>query len=326
MARTVIMKPDHLGDLILASPAVNAIRSRSDDVHLVVGAGMTGLARFLFPEISSISEVAFPHLSKSASSPDSDADVVSAVGSASGIYNLRDDPVVADALAQAGYSVIGVQEVPSCHQTLAHQKSLEPFIGAYHPASFFSGKPVQWPDTIRHIALCISAGFPNNQWPLLYWFELAERCGSAGMRITLVGGPAETAELRFLSELLAGLEPAVVTGDADFARFIGGLAEVDVIVASDSGTAHLCSLTKPLLSLFGPSPWRQYAPFGAANKVLTRDMGCSPCGQFSMSHLNGCVTRECMAWLSPECVFRALQGLDPGPGMKIVVGASGVPS
>jgi ADP-heptose:LPS heptosyltransferase len=92
----------------------------------------------------------------------------------------------------------------------------------------------------------------------------------------------------------------VIEGRADFAAFMDAIGGLDVVIATDSGTAHLCSLTKPVLSIFGASPWRRYAPFGRENVVITRNLACSPCVQFDMKVVNACMSRECVVALDPE--------------------------
>ena len=138
--------------------------------------------------------------------------------------------------------------------------------------------------------------------------ELARR----DIFISLVGGPAERAELAFLSAMLKRVPHTVIEGGSDFAAFLEALEPIDLILASDGGTAHICSLRKPVCSVFGSSPWRRYAPFGRDNVLITRDEPCSPCVQFSTQEVNGCLSRECTALLRPAQVVEVLfsNGMD----------------
>src|SRR5262249_17484715 len=77
---------------------------------------------------------------------------------------------------------------------------------------------------------------------------------------------------------------------------------VELVIATDSGTAHLASLVQPVLSIFGGSPWRRFAPLGPCNAIVTRQLPCSPCPQFDRSLINTCATRECLANLTPHQV------------------------
>jgi len=45
-----ILKPDHLGDLVLSVPAIRAVRARYRNITLFVASSSRPLAGFLFPE------------------------------------------------------------------------------------------------------------------------------------------------------------------------------------------------------------------------------------------------------------------------------------
>src|SRR5262249_27574461 len=64
---------------------------------------------------------------------------------------------------------------------------------------------------------------------------------------------------------------------------------------------------RPVLSLFGGSPWRRFAPPGPINAIVTRQLPCSPCPQFDRRIMNTCVTRECLTNLFPEQVEVCLE-------------------
>src|SRR5262249_17062638 len=89
---------------------------------------------------------------------------------------------------------------------------------------------------------------------------------------------------------------------------------VDLVVATDSGTAHLAALVCPVVSLFGGSPWRRYAPLGPFNAVVSRNEACSPCVQFDRSRLNTCHTQEgltnCMPGRAEACRLAYLGGIE----------------
>jgi ADP-heptose:LPS heptosyltransferase len=66
-----------------------------------------------------------------------------------------------------------------------------------------------------------------------------------------------------------GYRPPVIIGGDNFASTLHRLQRlVDLVVATDSGTAHLAALVRPVISLFGGSPWQRFAPLGRFNAVL----------------------------------------------------------
>jgi hypothetical protein len=200
------------------------------------------------------------------------------------------------------------------HVAAEHHNVLAPVIGAYNPlASFeypFCEPPSGRPTHITSVGMCISAGFGLNAWPMNYWLDLAERFGRRGWQIVWIGGPAERTRLCILAEAASsalGYAPRILMGGADYSGFLNELQEaVDLVIATDSGTAHLASLARPILSLFGGSPWQRYAPLGRFNAVMTRWMACSPCRQFDRGTINLCHSQECLTRLLPEQVEHGL--------------------
>jgi hypothetical protein len=201
------------------------------------------------------------------------------------------------------------------HAVAEQYRVVAPLVGPYDPLSSyhypFCSPPPARPTQPASVGLCVSAGFGLNAWPFNYWLDLAERLDRRGMRIVWIGGPAETTRLRILveaAEASLGYSPRVVAGGTDYAGFLSELEDaVDLVIATDSGTAHLAALSRPILSLFGGSPWQRYAPLGRCNAVLTRWMPCSPCRQFDRGTINLCHTQECLTNLRPDYVE---QGLD----------------
>lgn len=300
-----IIKPDHLGDLILASPAIRAAQKHFGDITLYVGDSTRPLASFLFPDIE-IRAANFPHLARQRV-PELDSGRLSSELNAFDIILwLRNDSHI----SELSKSVRVPQHFSSpdhrFHESWHHKQVLLQFIPNYSRTQLFSARPIQWPRKIEKVGLSISAGFPTNRWPNIYWLELATSLIRSGIHVTLIGGPNEQYDLRLLSRCLSALPHSILVGSHDFKIFQESLDNLDLVVASDSGTAHICSLRKPILSIFGSSPWRRFAPFGHYNVVLTRNLACSPCVQFSSEEVNGCMTRECLIDISSEVVLKAL--------------------
>jgi heptosyltransferase-2 len=173
--------------------------------------------------------------------------------------------------------------------------------------------------------LCISAGFHLNAWPASHWFDLARCLDRRGMEVVLVGGPAERPRLQILASAVEeelGYSPKVHVGDSNFEAGLRRLAEaVDLVIATDSGTAHLASLVRPVISLFGGSPWTRFAPLGRFNLILSRRYPCSPCWQFVRNAANLCHTQECLNHLLPEevaaCLDAYLAGMTFTPERQV---------
>ncbi|MGA7966487.1 MAG: methyltransferase domain-containing protein [Gammaproteobacteria bacterium] len=305
MRGIAVVKPDHLGDLVLSVPAIRAVRAVRADVTLFVGSASQALARFLFPDIDDIRTLDLAHLSRTGKETISPDAVAHRLNAFELVLCLRDDPVMRAIVAQLAVPYEIVASTHLAHETAIQRQATERITGRYSRTRLFSTLAHPWPQHLRHVALCMAAGFPNNRWANASWIRLAQQLHRDGVRLTLLAGPRERADLRLVSHLMGAIPHDMLMGDDDFQGFLDALDPVDLVIATDGGTAHICSLRKPVCSVFGSSPWRRYAPFGRYNVVVTRDMLCSPCVQFSTSELNGCMTRECMAAIGPAQVLAA---------------------
>jgi ADP-heptose:LPS heptosyltransferase len=313
--RIGILKPDHFGDLILSAPAIAALRRRFDDLVLLCHPQTVPLARHLFPGLA-LRPILFGHLDKTRTLSIHAQPLRDLRDAFDLLICLRWDRFMAPQVKKAGIPFhASYRDDFILHVAAEHYGVVAPLAGPYDPLSSYHypncSPPSARPTKLESVGLCISAGFGLNAWPLSYWLDLAVRLDRRGMRIVWVGGPAETTRLRILAESAAAslgyLAPTLV-GGVDYAGFLSELEDaVDLVIATDSGTAHLAALSRPILSLFGGSPWQCYAPLGRCNAVLTRGMPCSPCRQFDRETINLCHSQECLTNLRPEQVE---QGLD----------------
>jgi ADP-heptose:LPS heptosyltransferase len=311
-----ILKPDHLGDLVLAAPAVAALRRRFRDPVLFCHPKNLGLAGHLFPGLEA-RPVLFPYLDKDRGDDaralaQTRATLTDAVDL---LVCLRWDGPVEMLVRDLGldYRTFGTV-TNDVHVAVEHRLAVVPYTDHYPILDSYAyphaAPMTERPRAVRNVGLCISAGFRLNSWPLCHWLDLARCLDQRGARAVLLGGPAEASRLAVLADAIAaslGYAPRVIVGGSDFGTTLRTLAEaVDLVVATDSGTAHLASLVRPVVSLFGGSPWRRFAPLGRFNVVLSRRYPCSPCWQFMRDAVNLCQTQECLNNLFPEQVDASL--------------------
>jgi ADP-heptose:LPS heptosyltransferase len=313
--RVGILKPDHFGDLILAAPAIAVLRRQFDDLVLLCHPRSASLAEHLYPGLP-LRRVVLPHLDKTRRLSMKARPLSAICRDLDLLVCLRWDAYMHEQVesAEVPYRASGL-DLLDIHVAAEHRCVVGELAAQYDPVTAFEHpdheSPRERPARARSIGLCISAGCELNRWPLNHWLELAQQLHRRGMRVVLVGGPDERVRLHVLAPAVAhaiGYGPRVLIGGDDFAGFVSALADaVDLVVATDSGTAHLAALGCPVLSLFGGSPWRRYAPLGRANAVLFRGVHCSPCRQFDRLTMNPCVARECLTGLTPDDVMAGLE-------------------
>lgn len=294
MAKIAVIKPDHLGDMILASPAIGAILSHYRDVTIFASPWALSLAKTLFPA-ANVRPLELFHLAKNPSCiPLTPIDLSQTLAEFDMSVFLRADGFLSETQKFMKSPYISCLEDPKRHESEKHYEASAKLVGAYDILDYFPYRRPRgaWPDLMDTIGLCVSAGFATNKLPNTFWVELGRILMNRGRKISVIGGPAETNDVDFISSTL-GETCEKLIGGADFNSFWQNLEAVDVVVGSDSGSLHLCSLAAPIMGLYTSSAWWNYAPLGSWNRVYSLNIPCAPCVQFSKSHVNACVTREC---------------------------------
>ncbi|MGV3710370.1 MAG: glycosyltransferase family 9 protein [Gemmatimonas sp.] len=158
---------------------------------------------------------------------------------------------------------------------------------------------------------------PLRRWPLPMWISLTRRLVSRGYRVVAAGGPSDVREGAACGEAGA----IDLTGRTTLLELIALINSAHSVVTHDSGTMHLALLLdRPTVALFGPTVPVERIPEGARATVLSRAAGlaCAPCydgaGYASCSD-NLCINRVPVASVveaverqvaDPEaCVFQA---------------------
>jgi len=126
------------------------------------------------------------------------------------------------------------------------------------------------------VALSPGASQATKRWPAERFAEVARALSRAGASVVLAGGPADRAALQaFLAAC-----PVPVAADLTalgVEALAAALAEVDLLVACDSGPVHLASAVgTPALAIFGPTSPERWGPV-APGRTLTLSLPCAPC-------------------------------------------------
>ena len=316
--KIAVVKPDHLGDFILAIPAIRALLAKNHVVTLFIASGNVALARSYFPELEIVS-LDLPYLvrklDQKAWSP-----AYRKLGALRGfdlVFFLRRDDFFDHANIH-NWTTSGflIEDRHDIHQTQLEKAIVARVTGDFSiDRMFFQGAPEPFPRALRSVAFAIGAGFPFKKWSPLAWAELGQMLLQREARVQLLVGPGEIAEGKLIARAI-GLDDArdVYVGSQDFRALKQWLQTHDLVVAADGGGAHLCSDVKPIVSVFGPSPPRRFSPTGAYNRVVTRGLSCSPCMGLHARGVNACMSRECLYGLSPTHVLAAMHLRSQPPG------------
>jgi heptosyltransferase-2 len=313
MTRIVVRAPNWLGDIVMAFPAIAAVRAAHPGAHLAVAAPA-------------------PFVDVCAAVPGVDAVVplrgsgVRAIGAhaealKAGAFDLA--ILFTNSFASAlAASRAGIAErwgyrrdwrgrlLTRAMPVRSRVRTTPESSGRHHSAYYLrlvaslDMPPVDAPIALRvppaaldrATALLAEAGVPADaavvgfapgaaygsakRWPPE---RVAEAIGGVvrrGGRAVLFGAAGDREIARAIQ---AAVDPAVrpsvvdLVGATDTATLMGALARCRVVVANDSGAMHVASAVgRPVVAIFGPTDERATAPLGP-HTLVRHDVFCRPC-------------------------------------------------
>lgn len=126
-------------------------------------------------------------------------------------------------------------------------------------------------------------------------------------QILLVGGTGDDADL--VEKAMTA--PAVnLSGRTSLPELADVIRSTDLYIGTDSGVMHVAAAVRvPVLAIFGPSNHKAWAPWSPGGQVvvLRSSPECSPCMylEHSIGVREGCAARTCMHMVSTEMVLDA---------------------
>lgn len=128
-------------------------------------------------------------------------------------------------------------------------------------------------------------------------------------QIILVGGPNDDAD-----SVKSAMKstPLDLTGKTSLAQLAGVIQSADLYIGADSGVMHLAaSVGTPVVAIFGPSNPDAWSPWTPQSKsiVVRSAPECSPCSYVghSIGLREGCPARTCMRMVTVNHVLNAVQ-------------------
>lgn len=282
----VIRAPNHLGDFIMALPALEAVRSAS----LVVPRWLAPLAGLLQREGSI---VAFDrgragllaaarelrrggHRTGVLLPPSFSSALMLRLG---GVRHLRGLPT--DGRRLLLRDVVPLARVRQ-HRTRLY---LELVNGGVPPAEVVPRLPL--PPALREqararlgggrprVAVFPGSNAPSRRWPAERFAAVVRELAADGISVAVLGGANEAG----LTAQVAGDVALDLGGRTDLPALAATLAECDILVTNDSGPMHLAAaVATRVLVVSGPADTRETGPHGSSHTYLQRlDLPCVPC-------------------------------------------------
>ncbi len=123
---------------------------------------------------------------------------------------------------------------------------------------------------------------PSKMWPASRFAELADRITEKfGIPVVFIGGDKEKSLAAQMMKWMK-TKPVDLTGKLSLSQTAWLLKQADLLVSNDSGPVHIANAVgTPAISIFGRkqpglSP-RRWGPVGKDSTVIHKDVGCTVC-------------------------------------------------
>ena len=337
--RILLLRLERIGDLVMALPAIAAVRVLAPSAHveLVVGSWNAQLARAI-PSVDEVHTL--------------DAQWLARDGAGLGIaplllrgafawrkkrYDLainfepdvRSNLLIAASGAHwtAGYSSAGggplldeaLQYDPASHTADNAKRLVETVFAAGalpNPAPLIL-IPEEYHRRARTllgsarrplVAMHVSGGRPVKQWEPARFADVARRLvAGRGASILLTGAVADRPLVEQVARDLPPGAAIDATGEVDLLTLAALLDACELLVSGDTGPMHIAAAVgTPIVAVFGPSDPRRYAPRGPHDRVVRVDLPCAPCNRIRLppARCTGIIP-DCLALIAPDRVLDA---------------------
>ncbi len=196
------------------------------------------------------------------------------------------------------------EHLPPAYEPRRHFRMLESL--GIEPEDLDLRLPARSPGEIlgppdrRRVLIAPGATWKAKAWPAEHYASLIRQLAEENARCTLMGSPPE----QELLETIAGDSPAEILAATSIDAMLDAIAAADLLVSTDSGARHVAvALGTPSLAIFGPSDPRVWSPVDERHPIIHEELDCMPC-MLTECPLQG---HPCMNGLTPERVFARIR-------------------
>lgn len=333
MRHVLAVRQDNNGDVILAGPALRAVRAGCDRLTLLCGPRGAAAARLL-PGVDEtiVAEAAWidaDPLPVRRATIDAFVDDVASRRFDEGIIftSFHQSPLPAALLLRmAGISRIGAvsvdypgslldvrHAVPDDVHEVQRALSLARAMGYDAPpgdacALALRGLPDRHEYGSGYVVVHPGCTVPARAWSAEKNRELVARLAESGYDVVVTGGSDETE----LAAYVAGSHPRVrnAAGTTTFAQFAAIVRDASAVVCGNTAAAHVAAATgTPVVEIFPPTiPSVRFHPWMVPHALLgDQEIACAGC-RARTCPVPG---QPCLAGVTPDAVLDALRALVP---------------
>ncbi|PIQ89064.1 MAG: lipopolysaccharide heptosyltransferase II [Candidatus Omnitrophica bacterium CG11_big_fil_rev_8_21_14_0_20_42_13] len=141
----------------------------------------------------------------------------------------------------------------------------------------------------------------TKRWPVKFIVKLSEMLMNSDMRLILTGTEND---LGLAEEIFrqSRAKPIIACGKTSFNQLVSLIKRCQAYISGDSAPLHIAAgVNTPIVALFGPTDPKKHMPPAKKYIVIRKDPGCAPCYKAK------CPDIKCMAQITPEEVFGAVK-------------------
>ena len=154
------------------------------------------------------------------------------------------------------------------------------------------------------INISASKRWETKTWPMEYLICLCEELGLKDIRVIITGTEEDQATAGMLINSLKNTKVINACGKTSINELAALIRRCQVFISADSSPLHVASAVgTPFIALFGPTDARRHLPPGKNYRVISKDLPCGPC------YKPRCRKKNCMSQISPAEVFEAVMKL-----------------
>jgi heptosyltransferase-2 len=132
----------------------------------------------------------------------------------------------------------------------------------------------------RVVVVAPMAAHFTKRWPVGHWQELVSHLTAGKVDVAVVGGSSDVAVCESVADA-GGIHAASAAGKTGLLGTASLIECARVVVAGDTGVMHMSTaLDTPVVALFGPTVKPLgFFPYQAKATILELDMACRPCSK-----------------------------------------------
>lgn len=158
----------------------------------------------------------------------------------------------------------------------------------------------------RLIGINISASLRwlTKNWPLSHIAKLCEELTQRDIRVVITGTEKDLPKVNAMLGMVKSAKPINTCGRTNINQLACLIKRCNLYVTADSAPLHIAaSQNTPFVALFGPTDPQRHIPPAKDYVVIKKDLLCSPC------YKSKCKTKKCMELIQPEEVLEAIDTL-----------------